>query len=403
MAVRTPGPVLLVGVVTVLVMFAPMTIDMYLPALPTMAVDLGSDAETLRQTLSVYILGFGAAQIFYGPLSDAVGRRPALFAACALYAVASVACALAETASMLIFWRFIEALGAAGGPVVGRAVIRDFYARERAASMLAWVATVMAVAPVAAPALGGAVVTVFDWRAIFWILAGFGVAALLAVAFLLPESNAHRDRRALRPLAFFGNYRTLLVSRSFMGFGLGAVFLFNGLFAFFTQGPFVLVDQMGLTPVEFGLAFGAVSLPIILGAQYSARRVARIGLERICRAGTLLAAAAGLWVLFAWLAGWWTPLTLLGGVMVYFAAMGLAQPVLQAGAITPFPRFAGAASSLVGVGQYFAAGGMALAVDLLPLPAGTKLAALMASGGICAAASFWWLVWRPYRKVGSAI
>ncbi|MGE0256399.1 MAG: multidrug effflux MFS transporter [Alphaproteobacteria bacterium] len=398
-----PGPVLLVCVITLLVMFAPMTIDMYLPALPTMAIDLGSDAETLRQTLSVYILGFGAAQIVYGPLSDAVGRRPALFAACALYAAASVGCALAESASTLIVWRFVEALGAAGGPVVGRAVVRDFYAREKAASVLAWVATVMAVAPVAAPALGGAVVTVLSWRAIFWILAGFGVAALLAVAFLLPESNANRDVRALRPAAFFGNYRTLVASRTFMGFGLGAVFLFNGLFAFFTQGPFVLVDQMGLTPVEFGLAFGAVSLPIILGAQYAARRVVRVGLERICRAGTVMAAVAGLWVLVAWLVGWWNPLTLLGGVMLYFAAMGLAQPVLQAGAISPFPRFAGAASSLVGVGQYFAAGGMALAVDLLPLPAGLKLSALMASGGLCAAGLFWGLVWRRYRVGGSAI
>ncbi|MBS28318.1 MAG: Bcr/CflA family drug resistance efflux transporter [Alphaproteobacteria bacterium] len=381
-----------------LVSFAPMTIDLYVPALPLMTRDLMTDAESMQLTLSVYMVGFAISQTFFGPISDRFGRRPTILAGTSLYLVASVACALATSIEQLIAFRLFQSVGAAAAPVVARAVVRDLFTREEAARMYSVVTTVVAIAPVIAPVLGGFIVEWLGWRANFWLLTGFGVNGMLLVLLLLPETNKALDPTATRVGRMLANFTTMLSSRAYRGYVLTVMGNFSGLFAYLLGASFVLVDRLGMSPTAFGLSFGGASVGFMSGAFLGSRVVRRVGIEQMCMMGTFCAAAGGMLV-FALI---WSDVVTIWSIIIptviYFIGMGLSQPNIQAGAISPFPHMAGAAASLLGLAQYSSGGVLFALLGLFAFDPTLLLATVMGISGVFAFTVFTVMIWLPLKR-----
>jgi len=381
-----------------LVSFAPMTIDLYLPALPVMTADLMTNTESMQLTLSVYMVGFALAQTFFGPISDRFGRKPTILIGTSVYLIASVACALATSVEQLIIFRLFQSIGAAAAPVVARAVVRDMFTREEAAKTYAVVTTVTAIAPVVAPILGGVIVVWLGWRANFWVLTGFGTTAMLLVIFLLPETNRVPDPSATRFSRMLINFATMLRNRAYFGYLLTVMGTFGGLFAYLIGASFVLVGELGMTELEFGLSFSGASVGFMGGAFLGSRIVRRLGIERMCLIGTAFTALAGTLILSLIWGGIVTAASVMIPTVIYFFGMGLSQPNIQAGAISPFPHMAGAAASLLGLAQYVSAGIFSIVIGIFAFDPTLLLATVMGGAGIFAFVIFATMVWLPMRR-----
>lgn len=339
-----PVSLLLTG----LVAFGPVSTDLYLPSLPAMVREFGVDVSRVQLTLSVFTVGFAGGMLLHGPLSDRFGRRPVLLGGVMLYVLASLGCLLAPSVEALIGARFLQALGAAAGPVIGRAVVRDIYERADAARMLAYMASAMALAPAVAPLIGGWLHATFGWQANFAALALFGGLILLATLGLLAETNRARDPAALRLRRLLGTYRMLLADRRFVGHTVAVAAMFGGLFSFISGSSFVLIDVLGVAPARFGLAFACVAGAYAAGAFLAGRVGHRVGLERGMLIGALagaLAALAGAGLAFA---GVHTVPAVIVPVAAFFFCCAFVLPAGTAGAINPFPQAAGSASALLG-------------------------------------------------------
>lgn len=335
-------------VLTALVAYGPLSTDLYLPSLPAMTEAFGTGVSSVQLTLSVFMWGFAVAQLIYGPLSDRLGRRPVLLGGLVLYVLASMACVLADSIATLIAARFLQALGACAGPVLGRAIVRDIYGRERAARALSFMASGMALVPAVAPILGGWLHAVFGWRANFAAMAGFGALVLLSVWLILAETNRWRDAGATGPRRILRNFIVLLGHREFVGHSLSVAFSFAALFSVISGLSFVVIDVLGVAERNFGYVFLFVVAGYITGTFTSGRLSLRLPIERLIRAGGLIGMAAGL----AMAALAWAGVERIWAVMIpasfVFMAAGLVMPNGMAGAIGPFPAMAGAASSLLG-------------------------------------------------------
>jgi MFS transporter, DHA1 family, multidrug resistance protein len=371
-----------------LIAAAPFAMDIYLASMPSMTRALAASPEQVQLTLSVYMYGWGTAQLFAGPLSDRLGRRPVLLGGLAVFVVASTACALSRNVFMLIGARLVQAVSMASIAVVPRAVVRDLYSGDKAAHILSLMGVVLGIAPVIAPIIGSHVHVLLGWQANFVLVAVYGAVLWLCVRRLLPETLAHRDVRATRPAVIFANYRYLVRSRAFAGFMLVAAFGFSGLFAFLAGSAFVFVSVLGQSEQGFGLLFGTVMLGNITGSVIGSRLVRRTGIERMVRAGTSLMVVAGVALgLMAWL-GVGHPLAIVAPMFVYMVAFMLTMPPATAGALTPFPQIAGSASSLLSFCQFVVASTAALLVGLTFDGTSRPMATAIAVGSAGAFLSF---------------
>ncbi len=393
-----PDRLMITLLLGLLVSFAPMTIDLYLPALPVMTEDLMTNAESMQLTLSVYMVGFALAQAFFGPISDRFGRKPTILVGTSIYLVASVACALATSVEQLIVFRLFQSIGAAAGPVVARAVVRDLFTREEAAKTYAVVTTVTAIAPVVAPVLGGVIVIYLGWRANFWVLTGFGATAMLLVILLLPETNRVPDPSATRFDKMLLNFGTMLRNRAYLGYLLTVMGTFGGLFAYLMGSSFVLVGELGMSEINFGLSFGGASIGFMAGAFLGSRIVRRVGIERMCLIGTAFTALAGVLIVGLIWGGIVTVAAVIVPTVIYFFGMGMSQPNVQAGAISPFPQMAGAAASLLGLAQYISAGAFSVFIGIFAFNPTLLLASTMGVGGIFAFVIFTTMIWLPHKR-----
>lgn len=347
---------------TTLVALGPLSTDLYLPALPGLTQTFDTDVAQVQLTLSVFLAGFAVAQPFYGPLSDRYGRRPLMLFGMVLYLLSSLACMLAQSIEMLIAARFFQALGACAGPVLGRAIVRDVYGPVQAARVLAYISGAMAIAPMIGPFFGGWLTVWFGWRANFAALALFSIVQLGVVFAMLGESNAHRDPEATLPSRILGNFRALLADRVYLGYLLCVSFAYGALFSFISGSSFVLIQLYGLSPQWFGASFGLVVTGYICGTLLTARFTLRLGPSRMVMmgaglgtlAGTLMAALAMLEVHSVW--------AILLPMFVVLVAAGLIMPNAFGGALAPYPKMAGAASSLMGFVQMSLAAAVGMAV-----------------------------------------
>ncbi len=384
-----------------LVALAPLTMDIYLVSMPSMTRALDASAEQVQLTLSVYMFGWGLAQLVVGPASDRWGRRPVLLWGLALFVLASVACALAQDVRTLIAARFFQAVGVSAAFVVPRAMVRDLHAGERAGHMLSIMGMILSVAPIVAPLLGAHLHVWLGWQANFAFVAVYAAAALAYSAVRLPETLKAPDPAALDPRGMAASFAALARSRVFLGYLLVASFSLGSLFAFLAGSSFVFVSVMGAGERGFGVLFGVVMIGSLLGGYLASRTVLRLGIDGLLRISTAVMLVSGVVLAaLAW-AGVDHPAAVVVPMFVFMLSFTSSMPQATAGALTPFPRIAGAASSLLAFCQFAIASTWALAVGLAydgtqrPMTTAIALGALLTFGAF-------WLVVRPTGRARPA-
>lgn len=362
-----------------------------------MARHFGVELAAVQLTLSAFLAGLAAAQLIYGPLSDRFGRRPVLLAGLCIYVVATVACMVATSITLLIVARFAQALGACVGPVLGRAVVRDVHGRDGAARVLSYLSAAMALAPAIGPILGGFLEVWFGWRFNFLVLGLYGLAGLLATYAMLPETNLHPDPEAARPIRIAIGYYRLLGHRAYLGYVLCCAFAYSAIFAFISGSSFVFIDVIGLSPDAYGFCFSAIVIGYIIGTLLAGRLSRRFDLDRLIAAGIRIAAFAAF--LMAGLAiggvattGLSGALAILIPMLIHMIGIGLILPNSIAGAIGPFPRAAGAASALLGFTQMSSAAITGIAVARLHDDTAVPMTAAIAAAAVAVWLSFRFLV-----------
>ena len=390
---RPEGPVVTV-LLTALVAFGAISTDLYLPSLPAIGAGFAADINQVQLTLSVFLVGFAVSQAVYGPLSDRFGRRPVLLGGLSIYLIASLACMTAPGIGSLIAWRFVQALGACTGVVLGRAIVRDVYGREGAARMLSYMGMAMALAPALGPILGGYLQVWFGWRANFAVLSGFGLICLLGVIFWLPETNVWRDATATRVSQIARNYRTLAADRVYLGYVLVCAFAYSGLFSFISGSAFVFIEVLGLSPDRYGLCFAVIVVGYMAGAFASGRLTLRLGIERLVLAGGLIGLAGGGAAAACAFAGLIGVAEIVAPVFLFMVGVGLMLPNAMAGAIGPYPRMAGTASALLGVIQMGLAALVGIAVGYAHDGTARGMTGVIAAVALAALVSFLLLVRR---------
>jgi MFS transporter, DHA1 family, multidrug resistance protein len=383
-----PGTFALTVLLAALSAIGPLTTDMYLPSLPDIARLLNASTAQVQLTVSAYLLGFAFGQIFYGPLADRHGRKPVLLGAVALYCAASLACALSTSIEMLIAARALQALGGSGGIVLARAIVRDLYSGARAGRELSLIGGVMALAPVLAPLLGGVLQTGFGWRSVFFTLVGGGFFGAAIIWPLMPETLALRAAESVTPASMFKSYRVVARNPAYLAYlGLAST-SFGGLFAWISGSSFVLQYLYGLTPFQFGAAFAVGSVGYMIGTTYAARLVMRHGINRTLGVGAAAMAAGGLGMVIAVALGLTSAVSLVLPMALYLAGLGIVLPQAIAGAMTPFPERAGAASALLGFVQQSVAALCGVVVGMLLGSSAWPLAGSVAVMG-CATLGLW--------------
>jgi DHA1 family bicyclomycin/chloramphenicol resistance-like MFS transporter len=381
-----PDTLALTALLALLTAVGPMSVDLYLPSLPQIGRVFDAAVPQVQLTLSGYLLCFAVGQIVYGPISDHVGRKPVLLTALCLYVAVCLGCVLATSIEMLIALRCLQALGVAGAPVLARAMVRDLYDGVRAGRELARMGTIMALAPVVAPSVGGLLQAAFGWRAAFLAMAALGLCLILLVTRFLPETMNRPAIGTLSLSSIVRSYGIFIRHRSYRVYLTIVVASYGGLFAWISGSSFVLQDLYGLSPFFFGLIFAVATLGYGAGTLIAARLVGRIGIDRtiVCGGGAL--AAGGLAMAAAVAMGVTSPFALVVPMSLYLCGLGLAMPQSMAGALTPFPQRAGAASSLLGFLQQAVASSIGIVVGQLLGKSALPLALVIATMGCLALA-----------------
>ncbi|MCE9664738.1 multidrug effflux MFS transporter [Halomonas sp. M5N1S17] len=341
----SPATVVTLAALTAL---GPLATDMYLPAMPAMAEALDTGPDQIQLTLSLYMAGFAMAQIFCGPISDRFGRKPVMVAGFSLFLLASLLCAFAPSIEWLLVGRFLQALGGAAGPVLGRAAVRDIYGPIEAGRVLSYMASTMALAPALAPVVGAGLLLYFGWQSIFVLLTFYAGIMLLVLALLMPEPLSPANRQSISPRAILRNYRMLLTQRAFIGYTLVNASGFASLFAFLSGSSFVLIEFMGMTPFEYGIGFTLIVAGFFSGTIFSGRYSHRLGRDRLLLLATLCCALAGSIMAGLAVAGIYAPWAVIGPHILFLVGFGIVMPQSMSGALAPNPQCAGAASSLFG-------------------------------------------------------
>lgn len=392
---RTPWRLL--GLLMAMTGIGPVSVNILVPALPNLAVELKADIATVQLTLSAFLMSLATAQLMLGPLSDKLGRRPVVLAGLALAALAPIAAAFAWSIEQLILARIVQAFGAATGVVIGRAIVRDLFDRDRAASMLGLVTTVMVLAPMFAPTIGGALDTAFGWEAIFIFAGLYSLTVLIWSLRALPETRPARSTDA----SFLRDARMLFANPRFWGYVLVVALATSPFFTFIGGGPHIVVSMMRRTSAEYGLWFAITSVGYMAGNFTASRLSQRLGVNTMIVIGLAVEASGGVMMLvLVALFGAREPAIIFVPQIFLSGGIGILLPNAIAGAVSVRPQAAGSASGLTGFGQ-MATGAvmaqfvtMALAGALTPMP----LALMIFAEIVLAVASFYFLVARPSAR-----
>ncbi|MFH3157646.1 multidrug effflux MFS transporter [Citrobacter portucalensis] len=331
-----------------LMAFTSLSTDIYLPAMPTMAEDLHGNVEL---TITGFLIGFTIAQLIWGPISDHMGRRKPLFIGMVLFIIGSAGCALSTSITQIVFWRVFQALGACTGPMLARAMIRDLFARTRAAQMLSTLVLVMAIAPIAGPLIGGQIIRLSTWHSIFWLLVVIGALMFISLNWL-PETLPE-DKRVKASLAgAFRNYRSLLTNGRFMRYTLSLTFYYVGAYAFITGSPFVYISYYHVDPQHYGWLFALNIIGVMAMSVVNRRLVQRHALEQLLKYATMLAALAevALALLVKLESG--GIVAIIVSIFLLFSMNGIIAATSTAAALDAVPNIAGSASALIGALQY---------------------------------------------------
>lgn len=355
---RPPAPAARVATVRLVVVLGavnaigPLSIDMYLPAFPEIAEDLGTSASQVQLTLTACVAGLALGQLVLGPLSDRLGRRLPLMTAMATYSVASVLCSLAPSVGVLIGLRFVQGLAGAGGVVIARAVVRDLHSGAAAVKLFSSLMLVTGLAPILAPLAGGQVLRAASWDGIFVVLALLSAVIAIAVAFGLRETLPVGRRSSSGLAQTLATMRTLLHNRWFVGHGLASGLAFGALFAYIAGSSFALQGIYGVSPQLYSVLFAVNGLGLIAASQVNARLVERFGPALLLRRGLAAIAVSASTLLAVVLAGGLGVWAVLVPMFVIVSSLSFVLPNATALALADHAEVAGTASALLGVIQF---------------------------------------------------
>jgi DHA1 family bicyclomycin/chloramphenicol resistance-like MFS transporter len=368
--------------------FGPLSIDMYLPALPAIGKDLAASESVIQLTLTACLIGLALGQVVAGPLSDTLGRRRPLLVGVAGYVIASLLCALAPSAGILVALRLVQGLAGAAGIVIARAIVRDLYSGSAAARYFSRLILVMGLAPILAPVVGGQLLRVTSWHGIFLALAGITALLWLGAARALPETLPI-ERRSSGSLRDTGRRFTVLATdRRFVGFAVSAGLAFGAMFAYIAGSPFVLQGIYGVSPQTFSLIFGLNAIGFVVASQINGSLVARIEPLRLLRVGLIGTAVAGIALLAVILTGRLGLGAALLPLFFLVSSIGFVVPNATALALSLHPEAAGTGSALLGVIQSGIAAFGAPLVGLAGVTTAVPMATVIAVSGSGAILAF---------------
>ncbi len=326
-------------------MLGPFSVDTYLPAFPAISGSLGASAIEVQQTLTAYMASFAVMILWHGALSDAFGRRRPILVSLAVYALASLGCALAQNVGQLWMFRMLQGFSAGAGVVIGRAIVRDRLAGAEAERMLSLVTMIFSISPAIAPVIGGWIVSLSDWHAIFVLLCVLSLLLLAACWRYLPETLPASKRQPFHPAALWRNYRQIFLSPPFQLKAGAIAFNFSGLFLYVASAPAVVTRHLGLGPGEFGWLFIPSVAGIFLGALAANRMAGRAGPGQQIRLGfTLLVLAGVLNVGYHALLPPALPWTV-APLFLYTMGMSMVAPGLTLLVLDLFPQIRGTVAS----------------------------------------------------------
>jgi DHA1 family bicyclomycin/chloramphenicol resistance-like MFS transporter len=336
-----PHPIFVAGIGAL----APMGLHTLVPALPIMAIDLDVPASTVQHGLTVYVLGMGAGQLIYGPISDRFGRRPTLVAGLLIFVATMIAGALAGSAESLVLWRLLQALGGCAGLVLGRAMVRDTTSSQRAVGQMALLNFAMSGSIAVAPAIGSYVTAWFGWRAIFWAFALGGLIATYA-ALRLPET--HKTREGGGFIAMFRGAAILSRNRVFWGYVVAGSAASSTIYAFLAASPFLFIDVLHRPPEEAGIYYLLILVGTASGAVIANRLSGRMPIHTFALRANFGVLVGSSLLMLADRTGQLTIVTMMAPMVIYALSMGASSPNCMAGALSADPRLIGAASGLYG-------------------------------------------------------
>ena len=358
-------------IAAVMIALGPVTLSLYTPGLPKLVEVFNTTPSAVRATLTIYFMGFCFAQLVCGPMSDAYGRRPVALAFFSLYLVGSIACLLAPTIGALQAGRALQGIGAAAGISTSRAIVRDLFVGQASARIMNRISLLVGVVPALSPAIGSALLTFIGYKSIFVLMLLYAVAVVGTVLFILPETNDTPDPMMARPGHMLESYMTLLGDRRFMGPSLIMGFILGGLYTLPSLLPFVLIERLGLTPIQYGVLMILQTTALMVANFIVSRLLRTTSARRLIPVGIAVICVSGLGYFLLWLAGPRSvALVMLPGAIWLFG-LPFVTPGTMTSALSHFPRIAGAASALVGFMQM--GGGMlgsAVAAGLFHDPMG---------------------------------
>jgi len=330
----------------------PLAIDMYLPALPGIARELGVPIAAVQKSLPSYFIGISFGQVLYGPLSDRFGRKPALYIGLAIFVGASLGCAFTTSVTQLVVFRFLQALGGCAPLVVPRAVVRDYFDGRESVRMLSMLILVMMLGPILAPFIGGQLLIRFGWRSMFFVLGGYGLILLVLAAWLLPESLPPAQRRRESVATIGATYLRILRDRQYLASVLTGGLIFAGLLAYISGSSFVYIELFEVPPQRFGLYFGANAVGLMIASQINRYLAGRVHPQTIVRAVLPFAVVAGATLVVDAYTGFGGFAGILVPLFCFVICHGFVGPNTTALAMSPYRAMAGSASALMGTLQF---------------------------------------------------
>jgi DHA1 family bicyclomycin/chloramphenicol resistance-like MFS transporter len=343
-----PSGLLIVLMLGALSTVSPFSIDMYLPAFPEIARDLGTTPAKISLSVSGYFIGLALGQLFYGPLLDRFGRKMPLYAGMSLFIVASFGCATARTPELFIAFRLLQAVGGCVAQVGSVAMVRDFFPVEESAKILSLLFLVISVSPLFAPSIGSFLATTAGWQWIFAILGGFALAVMAVVALFLPEGHKPDPDISLEPRAILRGFGEVIQNRQFYTYAIGGAFSFAGLFVYVTGSPIIFIDTFHLDPRTYGLIFAGLACSFIGGSQINILLSRWHQDRKIFRAALIVQNLTMLVIVVGTAFNWYGLPAHIILLLLYLPCCGIAYPNAAAIALAPFTKNIGSASALLG-------------------------------------------------------
>lgn len=338
----------LIFILGLLSMLMPLAIDMYLPSMPTIARDFGVTEGDVQMTLNSYLIGFAAGQLVYGPMADALGRKPVILGGTLIFALASAGCAMSQDIGTFIGMRGLHGFAAAAASVVINALMRDMFTKDEFSRSMSFVVLVMTVAPLLAPIMGGMMMLWFSWHAIFWTIMIAALIAALLVLFFIRETLPKERRQPFRLRIMLGQFVSLFRQKRVLCYMVASGFSFAGMFSFLSAGSFVYIQLYGLTELEFGYCFALNIVFLFIMTTINSRYVRRFGALNMLRTGLVVQLLAGCWLVLAASADLGF-VAVMAGVACYVGNIAMITSNAMAVILDDYPHMAGTASSLAGV------------------------------------------------------